>query len=225
MGYTTEFQGEFRCSRRVPSRIQDFLTSIEADPAIIPIFADWLDEQQDERAAGVCGCKTYRAASNVFHALTPEHAAYLRRFSDTRRMKRDPEVARSLPDPVREAVGLSLGEEAEYFVGGTGWAGQDGDDSVRDYNTPPGKQPGLWCHWEPNDDRGTIRWDGGEKFYDYVAWLQYLIERFLGPWGYFLDGTVKWQGEDPSDQGVIRARINVLEAIPKRARRSHRQPR
>jgi hypothetical protein len=37
---------------------------------------------------------------------------------------------------------------------------------------------------------------------------QYLIGHFLAPWGYTLNGTVKWVGEDPADSGVIEVENN-----------------
>lgn len=52
------------------------------------------------------------------HSLTQEHADYLFAFSDKRRMRRNPEWARRRHDPLRSAVGLPLGSEAGYFVGG-----------------------------------------------------------------------------------------------------------
>ena len=33
----------------------------------------------------------------------------------------------------------TYGNDGEYFVGGSGFAGQDKDDSIVDYNTPPGQ--------------------------------------------------------------------------------------
>jgi hypothetical protein len=142
----------------------------------------------------------------LFHLdrpLAPEHKAYLTAFSDTRRMRRDTARVGRLRDPVRRAVGLPPGVEGGYFVGGRGFAGQDRDASVLDYNVPPEGQPGLWCEWEPTADGAGIRWNGAEKFYDYVEWLEYLIEHFLRPWGYRLTGEVFWQGERSEDRGVI----------------------
>ena len=51
-------------------------------------------------------------------------------------------------------------------------------------------QPGLWCGWRPNEDGTVIEHDGGEKFYDYTEWIQYLVHHFLEPWGYKLNGDV-----------------------------------
>lgn len=134
-------------------------------------------------------------------ALNSDQVAYLKALNHTRRMQR--KGASKLPDPLRKAVGLPLGDEDEYFVGGTGFAGQDRDDSIVNYNSPPASQPSLWCQWEPSDDGKHIKWDGGEKFYEYVAWIKYFNEHFFKPWGVKLSGDVKWRGEDPSDRGVI----------------------
>jgi hypothetical protein len=214
MGYTTEFTGEFRCRRVVAPEIEAFLDAIASDVRVIQVLADWLEERQDERTARARACRTHREIHNLFHALAPEHAAYLRMFSDTRRIVRDPEIAKRLPDPVREAVGLPIGDEAGYFVGGIGYRGQDEDVSNLDHNRPPRGQPGLWCQWVPNKDGSAVVWDEGEKFYDYVAWIKYLIEHFLRPWGYILDGDVSWEGEEAPDEGVIRIRDSIVEAIP-----------
>jgi len=145
------------------------------------------------------------------HPLTPEHKAYLEAFSDTRRMARDPWKAEELPDPVREAVGLPIGKDGEYFVGGQGSLGQDRDKSVLQYNEPPRTQPGLWCQWVPTEDGTGIVWNGSEKFYHYKEWIVYIIENFLKPWGYVLNGTVRWQGEESSDMGMIVVVNNVLQ--------------
>ena len=145
---------------------------------------------------------------DISPAIAPEHAAYLNKFAGTRRMQRYADVltGRKFPDPIREAVGLPIGEDGEYFVGGTGVAGQDRDASVDDYNRPPNDQPGLWCKWvvgkTVNGD-DVVVWDGGEKFYAYIEWLQYLIDRFFKPWGYTLHGVVTWWGESKGDIGEI----------------------
>ncbi len=146
--------------------------------------------------------------------LTKEQTAYLLKFSETRRMKRDPKIAGTLADPVREAVGLPVGEWGEYFVGGAGFMGHEKDASVVDQNQPPPSQPSLWCHWAPTPDGRAIQWNGLEKFYSYVEWLEYWIERFLVPWGRVLHGEVGWQGEEEGDRGVIRVEDNRVRAEP-----------
>src|SRR5262245_61818938 len=104
-------------------------------------------------------------------ALTQAQVEYLQAFNYTRRMKRDATKLADVPDPKRIAVGLPLGIDAEYFVGYENDHGQDHDISIVSYNGPPAEQPGLWCQWEVEST--ILQWDGGEKFYDYVEWLQY----------------------------------------------------
>lgn len=70
--------------------------------------------------------------------------------------------------------------------------------------------PGGYCQWVPSPDRAGIEWDGNEKFYDYSAWLSYLIERFFAPWGLVLTGEVQWQGEEVGDIGILSVKDNVV---------------
>lgn len=145
--------------------------------------------------------------------LEPAQIAYLNKFSETRRMRRDNLFLQNniiFPDPIREAAGLALGIEGGYFVGGGGWTGQDHDRSIIEYNDPPTGQPGLWCQWVPNTDGTAIEWNGTEKFYNYTAWLEYIIQHFIAPWGYVLNGEVDWQGEETDDVGTIVVNNNVV---------------
>lgn len=140
--------------------------------------------------------------------ITPElsvrHLNYLRAFAESRRMCRDADEAAKLDDPVREKVNLPIGIDGEFYVGSAdNDHGQEHDSSIMNYNRPPSTQPGLWCQWVPTEDGDAIEWDGGEKFYEYVAWIKYIIKNFLEPWGYKLNGTVNWKGEDSSDMGQI----------------------
>lgn len=170
--------------------------------------------------------------------LTKEHADYLRAFNNTRRMKRDAAQAERLPDPIRIAAGLPIGHDGAFFVGSVGFKGQDRDVSVIDYNTPPGQsdyrdkdfntvwnenerrskegqcQPGLWCQWTASEDNTKLEWDGGEKFYNYIEWLNYIINNFTKPWGYVLSGEVSWVGEDSeSDRGKILVSDNNVTTL------------
>ncbi len=70
--------------------------------------------------------------------------------------------------------------------------------------------PGIWCQWVPNEDGTCIEWDEGEKFYNYVEWLQYLISNFLQPNGYTLNGESEWQGEEHDDVGTIFVKNNEI---------------
>jgi len=140
--------------------------------------------------------------------LEQKQKDYLTAFADTRRMKRNAEAAIQFPDPIRNAVDLPIGVEGEYFVGGRGFCGQDRDDSILDYNESASTQPGLWCKWVPTEDGTAIEWSGAEKFYNYVEWLVYLVNNFLKPWGYVLNGQVDWQGEETEDFGTLYVKNN-----------------
>ena len=170
---------------------------------------------------------------NLDKPLSKEHLAYLLRFSYTRRIKRNATKTEKRLDPLRIAVGLPVGDEGAYFVNEEGDCGQGKTGygakipDVVDYNAPPQGQPGLWCQWVPGNKYGeplglknieeseaeatTIVWDEGEKFYYYVEWLHYLIENFLGPWGYVLNGNVVWQGEEADDRGRIVVDLNIVK--------------
>lgn len=152
----------------------------------------------------------FRGEFDITPPLTPEQRAYLKAFNHTRRMRRDPEMLRTVPDPHREAVGLPLGTDGEYFVNGEGFFGQNQTADVVDANRPPGTQPDLYCGWVPNDEGTFLMWDGGEKFYEYAAWLRYLIEHFFKPWGRTLDGSIEWQGQDWDDRGELAITDNKL---------------
>jgi hypothetical protein len=138
----------------------------------------------------------FYGAFDLDKPLTVDQAAYLKMFSHTRRMARDPKKILKLEKPNQECldllkkVGLDLGPQGEHYCSG-GDFGQDADESILDYNSSgnksildsSGNQPGLWCQWVPTNDRKGIEWDGGEKFYAYVEWIIFIIEHFLKPWG------------------------------------------
>lgn len=167
--------------------------------------------------------------------LEKAQVKYLRKLAGTRRMQRDEVEVAKLPDPLREAVGLPVGYQGEYYVGAKGFAGQDNDPSIKDFNQPAGSvpwtgdqswearekihqdnmkegrgQPSLWLQWLVNQNGDRLRWDKGEKFYRYGQWLSYLIERFFKPWGRTLNGVVTYQGEDFDDRGRIVVENNAV---------------
>jgi hypothetical protein len=105
---------------------------------------------------------------------------------------------------------IKYGIEGEFYFGGTGYKGQDEDPTIIDHNRPPITQPGLWCQWKLQDDNITIAWDNGEKFYDYIDWIKYIIERILKPRKYKLNGIVEWHGESWDAFGMIIIKNNKV---------------
>lgn len=113
----------------------------------------------------------------------------------------------------RKGLGAEYGTEGEFFVNGAGFMGQGEDKTVIDHNRPPKTQPSLWLQWIPNDDGTELAWDGNEKFYSYVNWLEYLIDKILAPRGYSISGEVTYQGEDSEDFGKIVANDNDISVL------------
>lgn len=118
---------------------------------------------------------------------------FLTQFNQTRRMG-------------RKGLDAKYGTEGEFYV-------KDDSLGVIDQNRPPKTQPGLWCQWIPTDDGTCLEWDGGEKFYNYVEWLEYLINKVLAPKDYILNGEISWTGENSDDHGTIIVTDNYVEAV------------
>lgn len=75
--------------------------------------------------------------------------------------------------------------------------------------------PGLYCQWAlqyENLQPVGLAWDGGEKFYDYVEWLEYIIE-LLDDEDVLLEGIVRWRGEDFDDIGFISVVDNKVTVV------------
>jgi len=119
-------------------------------------------------------------------------------------MKRDlSKIEDILTDPID-----SYGTQGEFYFNNNGFRGQDKDPSIMEYNSPPSTQPSLWLQWVIDDaqfknDGKTLQWDQGEKFYYYVEWLEYLIEKIFKPNDVIVSGSVNWRGEEWDDNGTI----------------------
>lgn len=148
--------------------------------------------------------------------LSERLAKYLWDFSGNRHYYISPELIKQLdPDWEQHCFNGDLGKNGQYYL--TDYVGDffrgpnrerlrelQGHDSFNYNRTPSKDVPGLWCQWVPTIDRMGIEWDGGEKFYNYVEWIEYLIQHFLAPSGYVVNGTVSWKGERwPDDVGTI----------------------
>lgn len=90
-------------------------------------------------------------------------------------------------------------------------------------HVPKDGKPGYWCKWLLKEYKDKMKrwvhsdnelvWDGGEKFYNYIEWIDYLIVNFFKPRGYILNGVVKWQGSKVDDRGKIVVKDNEVEVI------------
>lgn len=58
----------------------------------------------------------FHGSFNLDKPLKKEHKNYLLKFAETRRMKRKSKIVETLPDPIREAVGLPIGEEGPSML-------------------------------------------------------------------------------------------------------------
>jgi hypothetical protein len=140
-------------------------------------------------------------------ALSLAQTDYLQKFARTRRVKRDPDAIEN--NRRLAAIGLTLGVDAEYFVDV-----EDEDKSIVDLNLPPGSQPSLWCKWRVNDRGDRLEHTGGEKFEQYVEWLDYLVEHFFSAWGIKVNGSVRYEGDVLLDAGTIEIINNRIEVRP-----------
>jgi len=131
----------------------------------------------------------FRGQFDFNKPLSDKMYSFLKLFNETRRMKRN--------------VDASFGIEGEFYVFGGGDYGQAHESNIVDFNKEPSTQPSLWLQWTPTEDRLSLVWDEGEKFYSYTEWLVYLIYKVLAPNGYVLNGSVLWEGEDFGDNGTI----------------------
>lgn len=68
-----------------------------------------------------------------------------------------------------------------------------------------------YCQWR-SDGMGLV-WDGGEKFYNYVDWLCWLIDEYFEPFGVQLNGHMNYQGEAIDDCGIITVVNNEVEKL------------
>lgn len=90
---------------------------------------------------------------------------------------------------------------------------QEETDTINNLNNirhEDGYEKGLstWCHWIIED--GEVCWDGGEKFYNYIQWLEYLIGKYFEKWGIKLNGEVEFQGEYHEDRCLIVVVDNIV---------------
>jgi hypothetical protein len=73
-----------------------------------------------------------------------------------------------------------------------------------------GKPPTYYCQWIVTEDYQRLEWDKNEKFYYGKEWLVYLVEHFIEPWGYKLNGESPWYIDDFQYAGILTVSDNVI---------------
>lgn len=192
MGYSTDFFGSFKLSRPATAEEREYVNRI----------ADTRRMQRDVNKL----MELYKGEHGNPFAKDKTNADEVYGFKGEYFAKNDGNMGQSSDESIIDFNAAS-GEIA--------WKDYDGDWTKRDemrkaINADIIKQPGLWCQWRL-DDETTLSWDGSEKFYNYIEWLQYLIVHFFEPWGIKVNGEVTWQGEDSNDMGKIIVTDNVIE--------------
>ena len=79
------------------------------------------------------------------------------------------------------------------------------------YTTGREDAPSIWLKWNICEVGGEhyLEWTEQEKFYGYYAWLELIIKEFLTPKGIYLQGKIRFSGEDVNDCGIITAHIQT----------------
>lgn len=208
MGYTTDFTGKLSLSKALTPEQKEYINTFSGTRRMKRDVAKLM--------------KLYNGMHGkpFFFVPTDEQKALIEQLENSGLIVSvKPEKDNRTPDEI-------YGVDGEFFAMDDGNSGQKSDDSIIDYNTPPGQvgygdknqrrakeglcQPGLWCQWIING-KNELQWDGGEKFYSYIEWLQYLITNFFQPWGVLLNGEIEWEGEESSDRGKIVVTDNTIE--------------
>jgi hypothetical protein len=76
------------------------------------------------------------------------------------------------------------------------------DPETRTETNPGIRCPSGYCQWTPTRMGDGLKWDGGEKVYEYVEWLEVVVS-LLDDLGHEVSGSIKWAGETSDDRGVL----------------------
>ena len=76
-----------------------------------------------------------------------------------------------------------------------------------------GEHPGRsYMQWVPSETLDAIVWDQQEKFYDYEAWMTWLLA-WLSVRGINASGQLDWRGESTDDIGRIVVTDGAMEVV------------
>lgn len=131
----------------------------------------------------------------------PEHIAYLKSFCATPRWVRNEATARIVPDPIREDVGLPIGEKGCLVIGLGHF-----DGTVVSKRAPkcvPGLNPPFDVE---STSEGVVLTPNIGHYSShkgtYIAdWLTFIKENILDHWGYNMVGCIAW--DEIETTGII----------------------
>lgn len=169
----------------------------------------------------------YHGSFKLDKPLTEEHAQFLKDFSRTRHYQRawkpEEENGRWFVDPDGKCEPDFFDEEYQKVVYNDGKYNHEARKeyelkrwNVVDFNEVNQGMPSYYCQWVPTEDNAGIKWDENEKFYGADKWLKYIIESYLKPWGYVLNGKVAFEygeREYGAHSGVITVEDNEITVI------------
>ncbi|BCL83060.1 hypothetical protein ccbrp13_55250 [Ktedonobacteria bacterium brp13] len=144
--------------------------------------------------------------------LDSEHNAYLQAFHLVHRTRVDAAQLALRPDILRTAVGLPVGPEGAYYVGSEPGFDDPANALSLDEHEPPVGQPSVLCPWMPTEDGQVLILDETHDCVRIVEWLHYILEHFLVPWGYVLNGNMLLEAkiEDDLDRVTITVEDNSV---------------
>ncbi len=87
---------------------------------------------------------------------------------------------------------------------------KQGEGYLKNFTDTPDRLPDSYLQWQPTEDGQGLEWNGGEKFYEYVHWLRWLIKHYFMPRDIVLNGDIQWQGEETGDIGILRVIDNKV---------------
>ena len=106
---------------------------------------------------------------------------------------------------------LTLAEASDWL---------DLTDDDADIPTP---NPGGYMQWVPTEDLDGIVWDGGEKFYSYTEWMQWLC-KWLKDRRIDANGELRYSGEEANDTGTLKVSGNLVTVHKGTAGTGHGKP-
>lgn len=79
--------------------------------------------------------------------------------------------------------------------------------------SPEPDLPGHWNLFDISEDRAAILPDEDESSHGLRLCLMLLVDHYLAPLGYLLNGEVSWDADDANDRGCIFIKDNLIEDV------------